>query len=413
MGWQPLLTGAAAEEAQASVRTIAEAIEERADPGDDASVASGAAGFALLNAYLAVATDDTEAEERAIAWLERALEGLGGGRDASLYGGAAGVAWVAEHVSQLLGSDDADPDDAMEGALLGLSRRSPWRSDFDLISGLAGYGVFALERLPRPRARECLEQVVERLEELAERTPEGITWHTPPELLPDQQRTEAPGGYYNLGVAHGVPGVVAVLAGAAASGVTAERARALAAGAVDWLLAQRRPPGAPSALAYWVAVGLEPRPARLAWCYGDPGVAAALLASDRALGGTPWRRHALALGAAAASRRPEDSGVEDAWLCHGAAGLGHLFNRIHQASGDASVRDAARAWLERALELRDGDGRGFGGYVPGPGREVYDGDGSGVLTGAAGVALALLGATTDVEPAWDRLLAISLRAAPA
>jgi hypothetical protein len=29
---------------------------------------------------------------------------------------------------------------------------------------------------------------------------------------------------------------------------------------------------------------------------------------------------------------------------------------------------------------------------------------SGLLTGAAGIALALLAATTSVEPTWDRLL---------
>jgi lantibiotic biosynthesis protein len=399
MKWEALLTGSAADRGQRVAQEIAAAIEERADPGDDVSVSSGAAGLALLNAYLAVATDDSGAEERTFDWLARALNGVGG-RGPSLYGGAAGVAWVAEHVSQLLGSADPDPDEAMEEALLGLLSRAPWRLDFDLVSGLVGYGVFALERLPRPRARECLERVVDRLEELAERTPEGITWHTPPELVPHEQRVQAPDGYYNLGVAHGVPGVVAVLAGAAASGVAADRAGGLAAGAVDWLLAQRLPDGAPSSLAYWLAEGVEPKPARLAWCYGDPGAAAALLAADRALGGTRWQVPALALGVASASRRREESGVEDASLCHGSAGLGHVFNRIHQTSGDASSRDSARTWFEHTLELRS-DGRGFGGYAS-----------AGVLTGSAGVALALLAATTDVEPGWDRLFALSVRRAP-
>ena len=140
-------------------------------------------------------------------------------------------------------------------------------------------------------------------------------------------------------------------------------------------------------------------------------MAAALLAADRALGGTRWRRHALALGAAAASRCRQESGVDDAWLCHGAAGLGHVFNRIHQANGDASVRASAQAWFERTLEMRRGEG-GFGGYVPARSCEEYDADGAGVLTGAAGVALALLAAATEVEPGWDRLLAISLGAGP-
>jgi hypothetical protein len=36
----------------------------------------------------------------------------------------------------------------------------------------------------------------------------------------------------------------------------------------------------------------------------------------------------------------------------------------------------------------------------------------GFLTGAAGIALALLAATTAVEPEWDRILLASARAAP-
>jgi hypothetical protein len=403
-----LLSGSAAEEAERVLLDIAAAIEEHPNPGEDASVAGGAAGFAVLNAYLAVATDDPTAEERALVWLERAFDGLGPGSDASLYGGAAGVAWVSEHISQLLGIEDADPDEAMESALLQVLTPSQWRSDFDLVSGLAGYGVYALERLPRPGAHVCLERVVELLDELAERTQDGITWFSPPALLPEHQLEGAPDGYYNLGVAHGVPGVAALLAAAAAAGVAAEQARTLADGAVDWLLAQRLPEGAGSSLAFWIAPGREPEPARAAWCYGDPGAAAALLAADRALGGTRWAAEALTIAQGAAARAPGDSGVEDAWLCHGAAGLAHLFNRMHQTSGDASLAEAARGWFERTLEMRATDGGGFGGYRPLPDRERYDGDGAALLTGAAGVALALLAATTDVEPGWDRLLAISL-----
>src|SRR3954452_6230771 len=72
---------------------------------------------------------------------------------------------------------------------------------------------------PDPSAFRILEAVVDRLAERAERTPGGCTWFTPPELLPQWQRELCPKGYYNLGLAHGVPGVIAVLGGAVATGV--------------------------------------------------------------------------------------------------------------------------------------------------------------------------------------------------
>jgi hypothetical protein len=36
----------------------------------------------------------------------------------------------------------------------------------------------------------------------------------------------------------------------------------------------------------------------------------------------------------------------------------------------------------------------------------------GILTGAAGVALALLAATTDIEPEWDRMMLVSIPTTP-
>ena len=41
--------------------------------------------------------------------------------------------------------------------------------DYDLIIGLVGIGVYALERLPRTSARECIELIVDRLDETAVR----------------------------------------------------------------------------------------------------------------------------------------------------------------------------------------------------------------------------------------------------
>jgi hypothetical protein len=99
----------------------------------------------------------------------------------------------------------------------------------------------------------------------------------------------------------------------------------------------------------------------------------------------------------------------DAGLCHGAAGLAHLFNRMFQATGDPALGEAARGWYARTLDARR-PGRGIGGIAA----RVSESDGGsrwvadpGLLTGAAGVALALLAGVSSVDPAWDRLLLVS------
>lgn len=408
--WSPILEGALRARALEAVLEIAASLPRFAPA--HASLAGGIAGLAVFHAYLARASDDDDTAQTAGQSLALAMEQTAATRmSPSLYGGFTGVAWAVEHLSaQLLDTGDDDPNEAVDALLIEYLKRTPWRGDYDLIVGLVGLGVYALERLPRATAAECLELVIDRLAEIAERTAQGITWRTRPELLPEWQRELCPRGYYNLGLAHGVPGVIALLGQACAASVAREKAEPLLEGAGAWLLAQRLPTGSPSRFASWTAPGIEPKACRSAWCYGDPGVAAALFGAARRVNKPDWEGAALDLMHGAAARAPEDASVGDAGLCHGAAGLAHIFNRFYQATGEDDFKIAARYWFEQTLELRR-PGQCIAGFAAldrnddGEQRWVDD---PGLLTGAAGIALSLLAAATDIEPEWDRMLLTSL-----
>ncbi len=412
--WQPLLTGEAAARAWQSIHEVAAALSQNPTaPASEraAGLAGGSAGIALFFAYLAAAVDDEAHADRALAYLDQAIEDLAQQpMSASLYSGFTGISWTAQHLSGRLFAADpaADEDHEIDAALLTLLDQETWTTDYDLIGGLAGFAVHALEALPRKTARHCLEQVLTQLERLAVRSPQGISWFTAPHLLPAYQREMCPQGYFNLGLAHGVPAVIAVLALAVAAGVAEPRIEPLLAAAVDWLLAQELDDnrGFPS----WVGEGYIPQPSRLAWCYGDLGLTAALFLAARAAGQTRWEAEALRIARRAAVRPSDTAGVRDVGLCHGAAGLGHLFNRLYQASGDASLAAAARFWFAETLNLRRPN-EGIAGYLSfapsDPGEQQWLAD-PGFLTGAAGAALALLAAVSPQEPAWDRVLLCSI-----
>lgn len=417
--WRPLLSGAAAARALAAVDDVVadltapdftwESVVDRELVRP--SLANGDAGLALLWAYLHRHRPGEGFDRLADAALDRAVEQVGQALSLpDLYSGFTGLAWVLEHLrGWFLAADDEDPNAEIDEVLLDYLRQSPWRRAFDLTSGLVGFAVYALERLPRPAARRMLTAVVERLAEVAEARGDGLCWHTPPEGMSEESREHFPAGHENLGVAHGVPGVVSVLAQAVATGVAAERARPLLDGAVAWLLGQQLDDGAESLFPYAVAEGVEPKFSRAAWCYGDPGIAATLLPAARAAGRRDWEEAALAIGRTAAHRPEETCGVRDGCLCHGAAGLGHLFNRLYQATGDETFGGAARAWFRHLLDgRRPGEGvGGYLGYGPGPDGEMRWSADPTFLNGAAGIALALLAATGPVAPDWDRVLLVS------
>jgi hypothetical protein len=412
-----LLEGELAERALGSVQEIASALLADSPASRDPSLARGAAGWALLFGYLARAGHASTGAE--VRLLEQAVEGLAEAPLAPTFmSGFAGVAWAAEHLTRdpdqdidQAGNDDinADIDEALQAALNGDQLIA-----HDHIDGLVGVGVYFLERWPRPAAVRALETLLRILAERAERHAAGSTWWTPPGRLPPSVRQRYPEGHYNLGLAHGVPGAVVFLARCRALGVDVPRAAGLLESSAAWLLSKRMPPGSTSVYGLHVlpGQGVEPTAARASWCYGDPGMAAALWQAGRSAGQAAWCEEALTLMRAVARRPPADCDVSEPGLCHGAAGLGHLLNRGYQETGDPAVGRAARDWFERALAMRrPGSGvAGFHALAPGgPGTLVPVAD-PGLLNGAAGVALALLAAASEVEPAWDRALLLSGRA---
>jgi lantibiotic modifying enzyme len=366
------------------------AVALRASECTSIDLAGGAAG-------LAIAFDrfDTEWPGEgfgaiADALLDAVVRGLVAvPLDAGLYRGLSGAAWALAALPARAGPERMSfLAEDLDARLLAHLQKTPWRGHFDLVGGLAGVGLYGLARADR----RIVDAVVERLAELAVAADPGLAWFTPPEMLSDWKRARCPDGHCDLGLAHGAPGPVAFLgaAGVAGTGTLLE-------GAVEWLLAQDQPGG----FRHWVGGSPHPNPSvPHAWCYGDPGVAVALLAAARGAGRDDWEARGLAIAHRAAAREPRTTRVRDAPICHGAAGLGHLFGRLHAATGDGALAAAARMWLDRVHELRT-PGVGIAGFPflrPEPVSQP------GLLEGAAGVALALLSAPAPGAARWDGFL---------
>jgi hypothetical protein len=393
---------------------------------------------ALLYGYLAVTRNDYVWAARATECLNYAIDEVAKQlRSLDLFGGLSGLGWTVEHLSQLLnqtsfGADDypnvnpayennraneeppIDEDLNAEIDIALLSNLQQYNSSkpYDLISGLVGFGVYFLERAPKETAIQGVREVFDRVEALAERTPDGVTWYSGPDLLPRWQQEQCPNGYYNLGVAHGIPGIIHFLSEVSATAIVDKpRSRRLLEGAVNWFIAQRRPVGSQSIFSPWLVPGEGQSDSGLSWCYGDLGILAVLFQVARRADREDWQKFAGELLDHSLDWPPEKSRIRDAPLCHGAIGVAHIFNRLYQSENDPRCRDAALIWFERALGMRQrsGGAGGFGRRKMGPnGQNVWEASPA-FLDGAIGVALALMSAMTSIEPAWDRMLLLSGR----
>jgi hypothetical protein len=418
-----------------SAQAVATAVADRlAHPGqapaaatDDANrqhLAFGPAGIALLHIERAAA--GLGPWQRAHDWLAFATRRpFTCGPDSHPFYGAPALAHAlacaADHLPGSYGRGlaaldrqvTADARTRLDAAHRRIDAgRLPALAEFDAIRGLTGYGAHLLRRDPTgPAAHAVLDYCVRLTEPVThdgERLP-GWWAPTGPSGRPDRR---FPGGHANHGMAHGVGAVLALLALAARRGVTVpghqQAMRTILAWLERWKTADGRGPAWP----YWITRDelRSGRPApsgprRPSWCYGTAGLARAQQLAALALGDARLRADAEAALLDALTDPAQLGATTDSGLCHGFAGLAHLAART---AADAAPDTAGRlrATIPRLLTHLVAPGTASGDAAT---RLLDDAAGPGLLDGAAGTALGLLGAGSAEPPrtAWDACLLVA------
>jgi lantibiotic biosynthesis protein len=347
------------------------------------------AGLALLRSYAGRELEDLLPTSRGGSLREKVP--AEDGRGASLYGALGTRAWVAAHLRRGARIPHQDRIGATYARAVRVELVDRAAGEQDLISGTVGHGVYALECRRAGGVSGLFGLVLARFDALSAASPLAVP------ILPRTRRGR-PGPSVDLGVAHGMAGVVALLAMAVRHRVEVRRARARLRRFSAWLVAHALLDGQRCC-----STTLDRRPSRLAWCYGEAGTATALLAAGQALGDDALVARAVILARAAAARPAGTTGIVDASLCHGSAGLAHVFARLFNATGDPIFRSASEEWFHRTFDLQRPDGS----FVSHRGGDRFEPD-EGFLTGSLGVALACASGVSAVEPSWDRVLLLEL-----
>lgn len=282
----------------------------------------------------------------------------------------------------------------------------------DVVSGLAGVGRYLLTR----ERHDVLEEVLTCLSSLREPLKIGGI-EVPGWWFDGTEKTiVGPGferGQANFGLAHGIPGPLALLALSWSAGIRVDGQAEAITTMADWLLDRRESDAYGN---YWTGfVPLDgyanrdrrprPQPARASWCYGAPGIARALDFAADALNRPDWTAAGLDAFRSLLARPIDDWGITDDAFCHGWAGMLYLcvlFDRSHpgQEFGPAADRLADRL-IERfdpALPF------GYRYYQPVADLHL---DLPGLMEGAAGIALALSAYARPPRTDWDSALLLS------
>ncbi len=396
------------------------------------SIGRGNAGLCLLWAYLDECFPEEGWDVTGKAHLELA------GRHAevsphlgsSLFSGLSGLAFAAVQLSRrgtryrrlLLSLDEAIARDAIDLASRARNSDTVPVNDFDIISGLSGIGAYLLCRREERPCAPALSAIVDGLISLVTRDVIPAAWYTPASLLfDDSTRASYPSGNLNCGLAHGIPGVLALLSLVKLSGLPFETLDRAIVTIGDWLATHRLddewgenwPAVVPleaverdgeTALAEIDLQQAPCTPSRAAWCYGSPGVARALWLAGRAVDREDYC--ALAVSAMqAVFRRPIPARMIDSpTFCHGVAGLLAITMRFANDTGSAPFQGECCKLTGQILEaFQPGSLLGLRNLEYGNNET----DEPGFLDGASGVAAVLLAAATGIEPTWDRVFLLS------
>lgn len=387
--------------------------EHEPAPGWDQSLANGAAGIALLHAaYAAAGVGDRATVHRWVAAMTRAP--VAAHSDASLFQGAPAVAFALRSIQHTHGHVAyAGPLATLDRHIATLTRRRldqahqrldrgrfPRLREFDLINGLTGIGVYLLEADHTELARDVLIYLVRLTEPIVV---DGHSWpgwwtrHGPA----DQPSPNWPGGHANLGLAHGIGGVLALLAAAIRCGITVvgqvDAIECIDNWLDDWCCGNPyRPwwPGTVSA-AEWTSGRLtRPGPQRPSWCYGTPGLVRARQLAALALNNTRRRQQAETVLASCITDDTQLAQLRDCSLCHGWAGLVHITEQVAADAAPATpLADLLPQLRARWHDHADQRHRRVSGR-------------HGMLEGAAGIALTQHTFDRDKSPPgrWDACL---------
>lgn len=364
----------------------------------DPSLATGHAGAALCFAELASRGVMSSGFEFASEHLERAFELVSrNGSVTGLFSGLAGVLWTASYLNRRFPQRfDVDVSDGFE-VLLDVVSRWPADGSYVLTNGMAGVliGFLACDSMP-----VRMQGVTAALAWLERRGSQlgGRPWRTTAHLLPDTLRNRVEAQSIDLGIAHGVAGVLASVMIAGAVGLQSSASVVIA----DQLVPILERNACVDETGAWslpaMDVGRRGEGDQLAWCYGRLGLSV-------------LQRHADSIGGELGARiqsatwvqptRPTErllGHIRDASLCHGAIGLELLLRWLNAPKSAMPTRmetDCARlvqsslGWTLSSVPrfiVPDAHGA-YAEYRPG------------LLEGEAGV---LLGAwTVAADGSWD------------
>lgn len=399
--WKPIVEDPKLVQAlEEKINRITQAIGEVYPTLESEGLLSGRSGICIYYAWLQQYDPEARGYEHVEEILSQNIQRINEGYNITTLGsGIAGMLWMIHHLrSNGFIEFDEDMGDIIEWLSISL-RHSSEAAYFDFHDGALGVTKAIMKYTS---AEQYYTPLLENLQKHAHGTPDASYWYS------YLYMTDEPELAINLGLAHGLPSFMIILAELHQLFPANPEIIRLLDNAIRFMrsVAFEDEKSMGSRYPGTITNGVKNMGGRLAWCYGDMGVAMGFLRTGMITGRDELISEAVQIMQHAAKKRTlEEAKIQDAGFCHGAAGIAHIFNRFYQYTGKEEFRQAALHWLETALGLAKFDD-GLAGYKKFIPEEGWF-NSIGLLDGIAGIGLVMMSMIRPIEPKWDELFLLS------
>ncbi len=223
----------------------------------------------------------------------------------------------------------------------------------------------------------------------------------------DFEKNQSNPNQINLGLSHGIPSILKFCIQYYKQNVCVAEAELMAKDIIDYLLTHTNKDKSSGYFPSIIETGEEINtPSRLAWCYGDLGAGYILYQAGITFNNQKAIDFALEVLVHSTKRQDLDkAGVMDASICHGAAGVAHIYHKMWHYTQELIFKQACDFWIQKTLDFATHED-GLAGYKQyNPITDTYLNE-YGLLEGAAGIGLVLLSYLTS-DFSWDYCLMLN------
>ena len=312
----------------------------------DIGVLSGSSGLALYHFYYNAYNPNEISEDVGSEIIASIVGEINDGYNFHTFcGGIAGAAWVIELLNELE-FIEVDTDGllgVLDDYLFHIINLDEKENFYDFLHGLIGIGYYFLKRYENTKSQELksryekmLLEIISKHKKTSKKSDRGLYWES--YLIRDEDLRGC-----NLSLSHGLSSIINFLSRLSGHSVLSKESLPLLQEALNHLMSYKRKEATASYFPDWITnANEESESSRLAWCYGDLGIAASLWQASKIVDDKYVGETAIQLLEHAATRRDiKETRIVDGGLCHGAFGVMHIFNHMYRETSNEIFKEAA------------------------------------------------------------------------